>query len=61
MYVGFHLDPLYKVHWNNETKPLSFEIDAPTGMRVTPASGVGPDPEEFPCFLLRSSFSTARP
>ena len=46
MYVGFHLDPLYKVHWNNETKPLSFEIEAPAGVRVTPASVVGPDPEE---------------
>jgi len=46
MYIGFHLDPLYKVHWNNDAKPLSFEIKAPQGVRVTPASVVGPDPEE---------------
>jgi hypothetical protein len=46
MYVGFHLDPLYKVHWNNDAKPLKFDIEAPSGVRVTPASVVGPDPEE---------------
>ena len=46
MYIGVHLDPLYKVHWNNETKPLSFEIEAPEGVSVTPSSVVGPDPEE---------------
>ncbi len=45
MYLGFHLDPLYRVHWNNEVDPVEFEISAPPGVRVTPASGVGPDPE----------------
>ena len=24
MYVGFHLDPLYRVHWNNEAGPVKF-------------------------------------
>ena len=55
MYVGFHLDPLYRVHWNNEAKPVEFQITTPEGIRVTPAKGVGPtvaepadaDPREF--------------
>ena len=46
MYLGFHLDPLYRVHWNNEVDPVEFEITAPAGVTVTPARGVGPDPEE---------------
>lgn len=46
MYIGFHLDPLYRVHWNNEVAPLEYEITAPDGVTVTPASGVAVDPEE---------------
>ena len=45
LYVGFHLDPLYRVHWNNEAEPLEFEISVPEGVTVTPARGVAPDPE----------------
>ena len=45
MYLGFHLDPIYRVHWNNEVDPLEFELIVPSGMTVTPARGVGPDPE----------------
>ena len=55
MYLAFHLDPLYRVHWNNEAGPVKFELTAPAGVTVTPASGVGPeveaeadaDPREF--------------
>ncbi len=55
MYLGFHLDPLYKVHWNNEAGPVEFQLKAPPGVTVTPARGVGPeveapadaDPREF--------------
>ena len=39
MYLGFHLDPLYRVHWNNEVDPVEFEITAPAGVTVTPARG----------------------
>ena len=45
MYLGFHLDPLYRVHWNNEAGPVKFELKAPPGVTVTPASGTGPDVE----------------
>ncbi len=45
MYVGFHLDPLYRVHWNNEAPPMQFEITTPDGISITPSKVVGPDPE----------------
>jgi hypothetical protein len=55
LYLGFFLDPLYKVHWNNQSPPLEFSIEPPSGVRVTPDSGNGPklsidadaDPREF--------------
>ena len=46
IYLGFHLDPLYRVHWNNEAGPVQFQINAPDGVSVTPSSGVGPDVDE---------------
>lgn len=58
LYLGFFLDPLYQVHWNNKVAPIEFEIKAPSGVTVTPTKGAGPqvasatdaDPREF---LLR--------
>lgn len=55
LYLGFHLDPLHKVHWNNLADPIHFEIEAPAGVTVSPASANGPkvatetdgDPREF--------------
>ena len=46
LYVGFHLDPLYRVHWNNLAKPLEFELRAPDGLRISPLSGRAPKIEE---------------
>ena len=46
MYLGFHLDPLYRVHWNNEAGPVRFNFSVPDGVTMTPSSGVGPDVEE---------------
>jgi hypothetical protein len=43
MYLGFHLDPLYRVHWNNEAGPVRFRVTTPSGITMTPANGVGPD------------------
>lgn len=45
LYIGMHLDPLYRVHWNNEAGPVRFTVTAPDGVTVTPSSGVGPTPE----------------
>lgn len=54
LYVGFHLDPIYQVHWNNLTKPIHIEFDLPPGVRM-PDTLDGPqvsaeadiDPREF--------------
>ena len=53
--LGFHLDPIYDVHWNNLAAPLKYSITAPDGMSVSPLQGEGPkveaaadsDPREF--------------
>jgi len=55
LYLGFRLDPLYHVHWNNLTKPIRVEIQPAKGVTVTPAALTGPkvkppadiDPREF--------------
>lgn len=55
LYLGFHLDPIYHVHWNNLAKPLAWEVTSADGVSVSPASGTGPkldvesdiDPREF--------------
>ncbi len=46
LYLGFHLDPLYQVHWNNRARPLEFEVVAPRGVRVSPKKGSAPQVEE---------------
>jgi hypothetical protein len=45
LYLGMHLDPLYRVHWNNEAGPVQIEIQSSSGVVVTPPSIVGPEPE----------------
>ena len=55
LYLGFHLDPRYAVHWNNRVKPLEFRLETAEGVRVRPSQGSGPkvkqpadkDPREF--------------
>ena len=36
LYVGFYLDPLHHVHWNNLAPPLEFQIQPPAGVKVKP-------------------------
>ncbi len=45
LYLGFHLDPLYHVHWNNLAKPVSFEVAAPDRVIVSPAKGEAEKPD----------------
>ncbi len=55
LYLGFFLDPLYKVHWNNLVDAIHFELDLPETVSATPSSEHGPnvdvdadaDPREF--------------
>lgn len=55
IYLGFFLDPIHAVHWNNQVDPPRYEITAADGQMIEPAGGTGPkvdvdadaDPREF--------------
>lgn len=55
LYLGFLLDPLYHVHWNNLAEPLKYELEVPEGVTVEPIHGAAAkveaeadiDPREF--------------
>ena len=55
LYLGFHLDPLFEVCWNNLAAPVEYSITGGNGTKIEPASGAGPkvnvesdaDPREF--------------
>ena len=74
MYVGFHLDPLLGVHWNNLAPPLEFNIKTPAGLCIASSRARAPvvkeeadaDPGEFllglewdPRVLTATDFSRA--
>jgi hypothetical protein len=54
LHLGFHLDPIHHVHWNNLAKPLEFAF-ADGASKMAPANGAAPkieieadaDPREF--------------
>jgi hypothetical protein len=46
MYIGFHMDPIYHVHWNNLVEPIRYELKPTKGTIVSPASGKGPEVKE---------------
>lgn len=55
LYLGFFLDPIHHVHWNNLAAPLKYELTLPDGTVITPSQGSAPsveretdgDPREF--------------
>ena len=55
LYLGFHLDPIHNVHWNNLVDPLKYDITIPEGTNIEKAIGMAPiinqpsdiDPREF--------------
>ncbi|MFQ5717926.1 MAG: hypothetical protein ACE5IK_00115 [Acidobacteriota bacterium] len=55
LFLGFRLDPLYHVHWNNRADPLEFTVKAASKVTVSPSQGRAPvveaaadaDPREF--------------
>jgi len=55
LYLGFFLDPIHNAHWNNLTKPISFQLEYPESVVISPRSGSAPrlevvadgDPREF--------------
>ncbi len=62
LYLGFFVDPIHHVHWNNQVAPVQYELAA-KGVSFTPASGSGPevaedadaDPREFVIGVERGS------
>jgi hypothetical protein len=46
LFLGFYLDPLYKVHWNNRARRVQVEINAADGVEVTPSTLQGPEVKE---------------
>lgn len=55
LYLGFFLDPLHHVHWNNLVAPIKVEVRSSDSFKVTPSISNGPkvnqpsdiDPREF--------------
>jgi hypothetical protein len=55
LYLGFHLDPFHRAHWNNLTPPLSYKLDLAEGVKIAKATASAPkvdvasdaDPREF--------------
>ena len=55
LYLAFHLDPIHKVHWNNQVDPIEIEVATSDGVEVSSARLHGPkvdeaadaDPREF--------------
>ena len=45
LYLGFFVDPIHHVHWNNQVAPVRYELAA-KGVSFSPASGSGPEVEE---------------
>jgi len=65
LHIGFHLDPVHTVHWNNLAEPLHFELKTPKGVKLSPSKGAATkvktpsdiDPREF---LIEVDSSTGR-
>ncbi|MBL8892893.1 MAG: hypothetical protein JNL67_23145 [Planctomycetaceae bacterium] len=45
LYLGFQLDPLYHVHWNNLAAPLKYEFVASAAATVQPSAAQAGKPE----------------
>ena len=43
MYLGFYMDPIHHVHWNNGAGPVQVEIESPAHSGVTSATLKGPE------------------
>jgi hypothetical protein len=68
LYLGFFLDPLYRVHWNNRSCPIHYKISAPDLLQIDPVAGTGvkadgdadADPREFLADLEGQSLAPIR-
>lgn len=58
LYLGFYVDPIYKVHWNNQMAQVKLEVvsgEAPNFNKARPALADGPAVSE-PEISIRDSF-----
>ena len=63
LHIGFHIDPIHEVHWNNLAAPLKWSIETPEGITLSTTSGEATaveekadvDPREFLVDLKGSS------
>lgn len=46
MYLGFHLDPIHHVHWNNLATPLHYELQLPGNLKANPEQSVAAEVKE---------------
>lgn len=46
MYLGFYMDPIHRVHWNNGAGPVEVEVEGAAGSGVSSASLKGPKVEQ---------------
>lgn len=42
LYLGFYMDPIHRVHWNNASGPIEVTVKAPVGSGVTSTKLTGP-------------------
>ena len=55
LYVGFHVDPIYSVHWNNDAMSVRYKLNLPEGITTEKLEGefakvdvkADADPREF--------------
>ena len=68
LYLGFHIDPIYKVEWNNLRKTVSYAMTVPRGTVISPsinearrvsAQAIDSDPREF--LLEARNWNNAQP
>jgi hypothetical protein len=67
LHLGFHMDPIHHVHWNNLAAPMTYEIIVPEGAEFSAAKGEAPKVEEAEAdmdpreFLINIDFGGKRP
>ncbi|MFK7736805.1 MAG: hypothetical protein AB8B50_12290 [Pirellulaceae bacterium] len=47
LYLGFFVDPIYKVHWNNQAGPVQIEVEGQTHVGPRVSEKADADPREF--------------
>ncbi len=47
LYLGFFVDPIHKVHWNNQAGPVKVEVNGKTHLGPKVSAKADADPREF--------------